>query len=104
MHRFLTLCRSNGGVLKVVWFLIVALGFILTFFMAFLVRSDWNDALTSTSVLQIPIEQIIFPAVTICPLGSDSLIDDLTESGAKHKLLQVQEFLLSVHMANVSSA
>ena len=56
--------------------------------MAFLTRSDWNDALTSTSVLQIPIEQIIFPAVTICPLGSDSHVDALTKSGTKHKVAQ----------------
>ena len=54
------------------WFLIVAFGFISTFFMAFLTRDDWLDTPTSTSVLQIPIEQIVFPAVTICPLGSDS--------------------------------
>ena len=64
--------RCNGGVLNIVWFLIVALGFILTFLMAFLVRGDWSDTPTSTSVLQIPIEEIIFPAVTICPLGRES--------------------------------
>ena len=37
---------------------------------------DRSDEPTSTSVLQIPIEHIIFPAVTICPLG---------ESGAGRK-------------------
>ena len=66
--------RCNGGILNIVWFLIVALGFILTFLMAFLVREDWGDTPTSTSVLQIPIEEIIFPAVTICPLGSQSYV------------------------------
>ena len=36
---------------------------------------DRSDEPTSTSVLQIPIEHIIFPAVTICPLG-ESVVED----------------------------
>lgn len=79
------------------WLTIVSLGFVLTLFMAFLSCQDWSDdhcnddddgggdrsdEPTSTSVLQIPIEHIIFPAVTICPLG---------ESGRREK-----DFLLHV--------
>ena len=34
---------------------------------------DRSDEPTSTSVLQIPIEHIIFPAVTICPLSGSGV-------------------------------
>ena len=77
------------------WLTIVSAGFVLTLFMAFLSCQDWSDhhcndddddddddddgdrsdEPTSTSVLQIPIEHIIFPAVTICPLG-ESVVED----------------------------
>ena len=48
--------------------MIVSTGFLLTFLMAFMCSQDWTDEPTSSSVKQIPIEHIIFPAVTICPL------------------------------------
>ena len=36
--------------------------------MSYWTAADWGTNPTSTSVAQIPIESIIFPAITVCPL------------------------------------
>ena len=61
--------RSPNEVVNRLWLLVVSIGFILTFLMTFMCCQDWTEEPISTSVVQIPIEHIIFPAVTICPLG-----------------------------------
>ena len=60
---------SPNEVVNRLWLLVVSIGFILTFLMTFICCQDWTEEPISTSVVQIPIEHIIFPAVTICPLG-----------------------------------
>ena len=49
-------------------YIIVIAGFVMTFLMSYWTAVDWGTNPTSTSVAQIPIESIIFPAITVCPL------------------------------------
>ena len=38
---------------------------------------DWHQTPVSTSVVQIPIENILFPSVTLCPRGRTVVTPDL---------------------------
>ena len=76
--RVITLCRESRILLlfrsawylgSTLWSIIVLIGFLLTFCLTFMVWKDWHQNPVSTSVVQIPIENILFPSVTLCPRG-----------------------------------
>ena len=64
-----SLFRSAWYLGNTLWSSIVLFGFLLTFCLTFMVWKDWHQNPVSTSVVQIPIENILFPSVTLCPRG-----------------------------------
>ena len=48
--------------------MVVLVIFSLTFLMTYYSFHDWAEEPLSTSVAQLPIESMVFPAVTICPI------------------------------------
>ena len=71
---------SLNHFVKKIWILTVTGILALTLLMLYMSSQDWHENPTSTSVAQIPIEAIVFPPVTICPLieGSSEDENDLT--------------------------
>ena len=69
-------------------YIIVIAGFVMTFLMSYWTAVDWGTNPTSTSVAQIPIESIIFPAITVCPLLGPEFRDNsnITDDTQTRKL------------------
>ena len=68
---------SLNHFVKKIWILTVTAIMAITLLMLYMSSQDWHENPTSTSVAQIPIEAIVFPPVTICPLIEGALEDDL---------------------------
>jgi len=92
IHGLAQIARSPNEVVNRLWLLVVSIGFILTFLMTFMCCQDWTEEPISTSVVQIPIEHIIFPAVTICPLGVAAIDTNVDNDISVLSLLQSCRF------------
>ena len=88
--------RTKSTIQFLIWFALTISGFVLTCVTTYLcydVRhilhtvivntffKDWADTPTSTSVAQIPIESVVFPAVTLC-----AITDTAEELSVQHVL------------------
>ena len=64
---------------RILWIIIVLMAFGFTVFQMTTLYSDWQDnpVITTLDTVALPIEEIEFPAVTICPQGS---LDDIWDS------------------------
>ena len=75
--------RTRSTIQFLIWFALTIAGFVLTCVTTYLcydvrhilhsvvfhtLSKDWADTPTSTSVAQIPIESVVFPAVTLCAI------------------------------------
>ena len=68
IHGLSQIPRSSNSIIKIIWLLVVLIIFALTFVMTYYSFNDWAEEPLSTSVAQIPIEEMVFPAVTVCPI------------------------------------
>ena len=75
--------HSRGG--RIFWMLVVILALSLTTFQMLSLRTHWeaNPVITNLETIAMPIEDIEFPAVTICPQGS---IQGIVENVLFHQL------------------
>ena len=72
-HGFSYIADENySGGDRMLWVIIVLLAFGFTIFQMTTLYSDWQDnpVITTLDTVALPIEDIEFPAVTICPQGS----------------------------------
>ena len=60
------------GVERLLWTIVVLFAIVLTTYQVFTLYNDWQDqpVITTLDTAALPIEEIEFPAVTICPQGS----------------------------------
>ena len=73
IHGFSYLSDSNpSGPSRIFWMIVVVLAISFTVFQMSSLRSQWknNPVITTLDTIALPIEEIEFPAVTICPQGS----------------------------------
>ena len=63
---------------RLLWFVVVILAIIFTTFQVCKLYKEWQDepVITTLDTVALPIEEIEFPAVTICPQGSRQEIID----------------------------
>ena len=61
-----------SGVERLLWTIVVLFAIVLTTFQVVTLYNDWQDqpVITTLDTAALPIEEIEFPAVTICPQGS----------------------------------
>ena len=83
---------AEDGLLKlerISWFLVVVLAMLFSYCQTATLYKQWQDnpVITNLDTVSLPIEDIEFPAVTICPQGS---INDIVESVL---LLQFSEYI-----------
>ena len=67
-----------SGVERLLWTIVVLFAIVLTTFQVVTLYNDWQDqpVITTLDTAALPIEEIEFPAVTICPQGSRREIID----------------------------
>ena len=70
--------ERNSGVERILWIVVVALALVLTAYQVITLYQQWQDepVITTLETVAEPIENIKFPAVTICPQGSRQEIVD----------------------------
>jgi hypothetical protein len=70
---------------RIFWLLVVILGFSVTTFQVVSLYYQWetNPVVTNLETISLPIEDIKFPAVTICPQGS---VKDVVDNVMLHQL------------------
>jgi len=66
---FLGTSRSISA--KLLWFLIIVAGLILSSFGIHECLKGWEANPVITAVWQVPIESTPFPSITICPIGEE---------------------------------
>ena len=68
---------------KIIWFLVVCLGFIAAGILIGKSYKDWQKNPIATSITTHPIDDLDFPVVTVCPpKGTDTaLYHDLVKAG-----------------------
>ena len=72
-HGFSYIADENySGGDRILWVIIVLLAFGFTIFQMTTLYTDWqeNPVITTLDTVALPIEDIEFPAITICPQGS----------------------------------
>ena len=82
---------------KLVWSVIVLLGFLAAGFLIWQSFADWQESPVSTSIETRPLEELVFPTVTVCPpKGSSTALnydlmradnDSLTEENRENQVL-----------------
>lgn len=80
IHGIAYLCGDRiSGTERLLWAVVVSLALYLATYQVIKLYNDWqkNPVLTTLDTVALPIEQIEFPAVTICPQGSRKEIVDL---------------------------
>ena len=73
IHGFSYLSDSNpSGPSRIFWMIVAVLAILFTIFQMSSLRSQWkkNPVVTTLDTIALPIDEIEFPAVTICPQGS----------------------------------
>ena len=70
--------ERNSGVERILWIIVVALALVLTAYQVITLYQQWQNepVITTLETVAEPIENIKFPAVTICPQGSRQEIVD----------------------------
>ena len=74
IHGISYLIQSRHGIETFVWFLIVVAAMMFTILQTTTLYIDWQNepVITSLDTIAMPIKDIEFPAVTICPQGAIS--------------------------------
>ena len=96
-HGFSYIADENySGGDRILWVIIVLLAFGFTIFQMTTLYTDWqeNPVITTLDTVALPIEDIEFPAITICPQGSlkaiwDSVLFNQLKSYIYNKTLGV---------------
>ena len=72
IHGISYLFESRCGVESFLWFLVVAAAMIFTILQTTTLYTDWQNepVVTNLNTIAMPINDIEFPAVTICPQGA----------------------------------
>ena len=75
---------------RILWAIIVHLAIISTTFQVVKLHNEWEDhpVVTTLDTIALPIEEIEFPAVTICPQGSRHEIIDSVLFKQFHKFIK----------------
>ena len=70
---------DTSGIERVVWGIVMLFAIGFTTFQVITLYNDWQDhpVITTLDTVALPIDEIEFPAVTICPQGSRQEIIDL---------------------------
>ena len=79
LHGVSYVCDEDAfGVERILWGIIIFLGLAFTIFQLILLVDEWQESPTVTTLNSsfIPVQDIKFPQVTICPQGS---VDNLVE-------------------------
>lgn len=66
--------EAKGQLARIGWVVIVLLGVLLAIFIINSSFKGWKDNPVVTSVMQKSIEEIPFPAITICPMDDTRLV------------------------------
>ena len=74
IHGISYLLQSRHGIETFVWFLVVVAAMMFTIFQTTTLYLDWQNepVITNLDTIAMPIKDIEFPAVTICPQGAIS--------------------------------
>ena len=76
IHGLQYIASEKQGIAKLLWVLIVFTGFTVAGFLIFDSAKSWEESPISTSVETLPISQVQFPVVTVCPpLGSNTALN-----------------------------
>ena len=74
--KYLHKGESSGPLTKLIWFILIILGFLLVGVIVYSLVLDWNDnpVITTIDTTEFPITNIQFPTITICPSKLCSII------------------------------
>ena len=72
IHGFWYLAQSSHGLEKLLWLTVVSIAVFFSVFQTCSLYSQWQKSpvITTLESIALPIKDIEFPAVTICPQGS----------------------------------
>ena len=71
LHGMAFLGASKSLLSRVFWLLIIIMGLILAVIGIDECVKGWEQNPVVTAVWQVPIESILFPSITICPIGGE---------------------------------
>ena len=71
IHGTFLLYESTNIVSRAIWALIILMGIALAILFINWHNDSWQQHPVITSVKQVPIEEVSFPAITICPLDDN---------------------------------
>ena len=76
IHGLVYISTSKSKLVKLLWIIIVSMGFFSAGYIIYDSFYDWAESPFVTSVETIPISEVPFPGVTICPpLGSNTALN-----------------------------
>ena len=67
IHGLVYISTARSTLIKCFWFVVVLLGFIASVFLINEAFLDWNESPIGTSEETLPIDNILFPKITVCP-------------------------------------
>ena len=98
-HGFSYLAEDGRSILeRIFWIIVVVLALVFSYFQTSTLYKQWQDnpVITTLETVSLPIKEIEFPAVTICPQGS---IKGIAETVLFH---QLSRYITSQRQAGIS--
>ena len=85
VHGFLYVSKAKHFLAKILWLCIVIIGFTSATIMISSAFKNWEDSPIKTNIETLPISQLNFPRITVCPPKNSytSLNIDIVESEKK---------------------
>ena len=67
IHGLLYIATTSQKIVRIFWILVVFTGFSVAGFIIFKSFRDWEESPVKTTIETLPITEITFPKVTVCP-------------------------------------
>ena len=93
IHGLAYLATASRKLVKLFWLIVVSAGFIGAGILIFKSFKDWNENPITTTIETLPIENVTFPKVTVCPPKN-------TFTNLNYDLMKTQNMTLDISSRN----
>ena len=93
IHGLAYLATASRKLVKLFWLIVVTAGFIGAGILIFKSFKDWNENPITTTIETLPIENVTFPKVTVCPPKN-------TFTNLNYDLMKTQNMTLDISSRN----
>ena len=98
IHGLVYISTARAFLVKCFWFLVVAFGFTASVYLIYESFVDWSDSPIGTSEETLPISDVTFPKITVCPpKGTHTALNQMLKKHDGKSLENDKKEMLKTH-------